>query len=272
MLDSHRLTPTQRRIAQCLVANADRAAFLTGPELATLADTSTPSVTRLAVALGYSGYPQFREKIRATLGTQTSPEGTGGAHANKLQSAVAQDARSVRQLADALADPRQLIAAGSVLAGSPTLIVLGLRVSAPVASYFAYFARKVHPDVRLLTSAGSYLDDLLDQACQAGATAMIVFLMPRWPRETISAIKRAHDRGLAVIAITDHNFTPIKPYCQIVLPAEVGMGLTFDSHAGPISLSTAVLEAMCDALPAGQVQKRLDEFERNAQQRRIFVT
>ena len=55
LFDGHRLTPTQRRIAHCLVRNAAEAPFLSSVEVAELAGVSQPSVTRFAVALGFDG-------------------------------------------------------------------------------------------------------------------------------------------------------------------------------------------------------------------------
>ncbi len=60
-----RLTPTQRRIAHSLVQHAPNAAYLSAAEVAELAGVSQPSVTRFAMALGYSGYPALRRELRA---------------------------------------------------------------------------------------------------------------------------------------------------------------------------------------------------------------
>jgi DNA-binding MurR/RpiR family transcriptional regulator len=59
-----RLTPTQRRIAQCLLERGARSAYLSSGEVAELARVSQPSVTRFAMALGYDGYPALRKAIR----------------------------------------------------------------------------------------------------------------------------------------------------------------------------------------------------------------
>ena len=67
-----RLTPTQRRIAHCLMEHAQKAAYLSAAEVADLAGVSQPSVTRFAMALGYEGYPALRREMRfgGTLRTQ----------------------------------------------------------------------------------------------------------------------------------------------------------------------------------------------------------
>ncbi len=72
--------------------------------------------------------------------------------------------------------------------------MLGLRAAAPLAAYFAYFAAKVHPDVRVLDDGGSLLTDRLEQAAEAGASAVLAFVLPRYPRETLDALRDARAR------------------------------------------------------------------------------
>src|SRR5918998_6740096 len=79
-----RLTPTQRRIAHCLVEHAAKAAYLSAAEVAELAGVSQPSVTRFAMALGYSGYPALRRELR----TLTADEPAEPADQNAMQRAV----------------------------------------------------------------------------------------------------------------------------------------------------------------------------------------
>ncbi|WP_374935876.1 MurR/RpiR family transcriptional regulator, partial [Streptomyces sp. SM14] len=77
LFEGHRLTPTQRRIAHCMVRQGAEAPFLSSVELAGLAGVSQPSVTRFAVALGFDGYPALRRRLREALrrpvGSATSP-------------------------------------------------------------------------------------------------------------------------------------------------------------------------------------------------------
>ena len=69
LFEAHRLTPTQRRIAHCLVRRAADAPFLSSVEVAELAGVSQPSVTRFAVALGFDGYPALRKHLRTPAPT-----------------------------------------------------------------------------------------------------------------------------------------------------------------------------------------------------------
>jgi DNA-binding MurR/RpiR family transcriptional regulator len=264
-----RLTPTQRRIAHSLVQHAPAAAFLSAAEVADLARVSQPSVTRFAMALGYDGFPALRRRLRELTGNgaAAAPREVG----NEVQQAVRGEMRHLDRLADQLADHAALTAAGALLAASRPLPVLGLRAAAPLAAYFAYFAAKVLPDVRVLDSGGSLLADRLEQARSAGATALLAVVLPRYPRESLDALRDARAAGLSTVVITDSPVSPAAEHADVALTAAVGTQLVFDLHTAPMALSMVVLQAICDAAP-DDAQRRLEEFEQSVTRRQVFTS
>ena len=270
LFDGVRLTPTQRRIAQCILERGPRAAYLSSGEVAELAQVSQPSVTRFATALGYDGYPALRRALRDLATTPAQDRDTD----NELQHAVRGEMDALSQLADRLvdgsADRIAVTEAAKLLVASRPLPVVGLRAAAPIAAYFGYFAAKVHPDVRLLDHGGSLLPDRLDQARAAGATAMLGVVLPRYPKEALDALRDARDAGLTVVVVTDSPVSPAARAADLVLAAAVGSQLVFDLHAGPMALAMVLLQAMCDAEPA-QTLARLEEFEASAARRGVFA-
>ncbi|MDG4785267.1 MurR/RpiR family transcriptional regulator [Micromonospora sp. WMMD1102] len=265
-----RLTPTQRRIAHSLVQHAASAAYLSAAEVAELAKVSQPSVTRFAMALGYDGYPALRRRLREIAAAGHGRADLGVPAGNEMQRAIRAEAVNLDRLAEQLADRDGVTAAGTLLAGSRPLVVLGLRAAAPLAAYFAYFAAKVHPDVRVLDSGGTLLTDRLEQARAAGASALLGIVLPRYPRESLDALATARAAGMSVVVISDSAVTPAAEYADIVLPAAVGAQLVFDLHTAPMALSMVLLQAICDAAPA-DAQRRLEEFEQSAARRQLFV-
>lgn len=266
LFDGVRLTPTQRRIAHCLVQHAPAVAYLSAAEVAELAGVSQPSVTRFAVALGHDGYPALRRRLRDLTAAAGRPADAG----NELQQAVRAEMGNLDRLAGQLADRDRIAETGRLLAASRPLPVLGLRAAAPLAAYFAYFAAKVHPDVRVLDDGGSLLTDRLEQAAEAGASALLAFVLPRYPRETLDALREARAAGLTVVAITDSPVSPATEHADVVLPAAVGAHLVFDLHTAPMTLAMVLLQAICDAAPA-DTQRRLEAFEASAARRQLFL-
>jgi DNA-binding MurR/RpiR family transcriptional regulator len=266
LFEAHRLTPTQRRIAHCLVRKAAEAPFLSSVEVAELAGVSQPSVTRFAVALGFDGYPALRKHLREVA---PAPEPADAAAYNEYQQAVHAEIDNLRHLAALLADPGPVSQAGALLAASRPLPVLGLRAAGAQARGFAYFAAKVHPDVRLLDEGGTMLADRIDAAVRAGARALLCFALPRHPREVVEALAYARAAGLTVVTVADSAFAPVAAHSDLLLPAAVGTGLAFDTACAPMLLGRVLLESMCDDLP--DAQARLEEFDAHAAARGLFV-
>ena len=267
LFEGRRLTPTQRRIAHSMVRRAGDVPFLSSVELAELAGVSQPSVTRFAVALGFDGYPALRRHLR-----EVAPAGAsagGSASYNEYQQAVLAEMENLRHLAELLADPAPVERAGQLLSRSRVLPVFGLRAASSQARGFAYFAAKVHPDVRLLDEGGSMLADRIDAARRAGAEVLLCFALPRHPREVVEALAYAREQGLTVITVADSAFAPVAAHSDLLIPAAVGTGLAFDTACAPMLLGRVLLESMCDGLP--DAQARLEEFDVRAGARGLFV-
>ncbi|MFK0217625.1 MurR/RpiR family transcriptional regulator [Streptomyces vinaceus] len=269
LFEGHRLTPTQRRIAHCMVRGAADVPFLSSVELADLAGVSQPSVTRFAVALGFDGYPALRRHLREVAPAERAAAAAQDDAYNEYQQAVQGEIENLRQLSAMLADPSPVEEAGRVLAGSRPLPVLGLRAASSQARGFAYFAAKVHPDVRLLDEGGSMLADRIDAAAGAGASALMCFALPRHPREVAEALDHAREAGLKVVTVADSAFAPVARSSDLLIPAPVGTGLAFDTACAPMLLGRVLLEAMADALP--DAQARLEAFDARAAARGLFV-
>ncbi|MGH3086455.1 MAG: MurR/RpiR family transcriptional regulator [Rubrobacteraceae bacterium] len=269
LFNQHRLSPTQRRLARYIIDNPHEAPFLSSVELATRVGVSQPSVIRLSSALGYKRYGDLQKDLRALVLSAAEARGLDGG--NKFQSAVAAEIRNLKALEESLADPSIVSNVGRELAASEPLCVMGLRVSAPLAEYFGYFARKIHPDVRIITEGGTTVADRLAHARHAGCEWLLCFLLPRHPRETLEAMSFARSLGLRTATVTDRAPGPVAEASDVVLPADVGTRLVFDSQAAAMVLAGVLLEAMSDASSA-RTQSRLEDFEQRAAELGWFAT
>ncbi|MFF2997060.1 MurR/RpiR family transcriptional regulator [Streptomyces sp. NPDC057950] len=272
LFDGPRLSPGQRRIAQYLIEHITEAAFLSITDLAERVGVSQPSVTRFAAAVGFSGYPALREKLQAialrTLGS--APGAPTVDRGNELQAAVDVEMENLENLRRDFADPDQVIALGRALSQSTPLTVLGLRISVSLAEYFAYAARRIHPDVRVVTRGGSVAYDALLQSREAGGTWLLAFGMPRHAQETLTAVRVARSAGLKVALITDLALGPLADEADVTFTVGTGSRLVFDSYAAPVVMSAALLQAMTDADPE-RTQARLEEYEQIAEEHQFFL-
>jgi DNA-binding MurR/RpiR family transcriptional regulator len=253
----HRLSPTQRQIVQRMLGMFPEVAFLSTIEIAEQTGVSQPTVTRLATALGFAGFPEFRTALRAavlsTVPAQRTPDRDDGTVVAIDQERANLDALKRTVAGDRMAEAVRLLTATDPLG------VIGLRASAALADYFGYFARRVLPSVTVCTD-GSGVDDTVLQLHQQGAGALLVFAMPRYPAATVAAIRLARRLGMTVVAVTDSALAPFADEVDVLLVAPVGHGLVFDSHAAVVVLSITLLDAMAGAEPA-RTQQRLEAHE-----------
>ncbi|MER6675333.1 MurR/RpiR family transcriptional regulator [Streptomyces sp. NPDC000983] len=271
LFDGPHLSPGQRRIAQYLIENIHEAAFLSITDLAERVGVSQPSVTRFAAAVGFSGYPALREKLQSiALGTLSGGPATEENGSNELQAAVDAEIDNLENLRRDFSDPDQLIELGRKLSASTPLTVLGLRISASLAEYFAYAARRIHPDVRLVTRGGSVAYDALLQSREAGGTWVLAFSMPRHAQETLTAVRVARSAGLRIALVTDLALGPVADAADVVFATGTGSRLVFDSYAAPGVMAAALLQAMTDADPE-RTQARLEDYEQISDQHQFFL-
>ncbi|MXM68887.1 SIS domain-containing protein [Streptomyces sp. HUCO-GS316] len=272
LFDRPRLSPGQRRIAQYLIEHITEAAFLSITDLADRVGVSQPSVTRFAAAVGFSGYPALRERLQSiALRTLAGGPGTTEENgSNELQAAVDAELENLENLRRDFADPDQVIDVGRELSRSSPLTVLGLRISASLAEYFAYASRRIHPDVRLVTRGGSVAYDALLQSREAGGTWVLAFSMPRHAHETLTALRVARGAGLRVALVTDLALGEVADEADIVFATGTGSRLVFDSYAAPGVMAAALLQAMTDADPE-RTQGRLEEYEQISDQHHFFL-
>lgn len=262
-----RLTPAQRRIAQCMIEQSSQLGFLSSMELAELANVSQPSVTRFAIALGFDGYLEMRRFLRS--GVAGDEEMAPEIEANRYQAAALAEADNLTELAQSLSDTNLIERFGGALAQSRPLAVLGIRASSGLATHFSYFASKVHPDVRLLAGGGSLIEDQIEQCHAAGGRTILAFMMPLYPRETVKALEFARQIGMQVALVSDASYSDHDGIADIVLKARVNTRLVFDSYAASSTLVSVLLDTMCTQMN-GEAQKRLDQIDRSSKKRKVF--
>lgn len=267
IFDGPRLSPTYRRLAQYIIAHPHEAALLSSTDLARKVGASQPSVTRFANAVGFDGYPALRRRLQALAASRA--DGEPPTLANKYQEAVGTEIQNLRALAAALADSGTIADVGQELARADPLIVLGLRASMPVASYFGYFARKVHPHVRVVLDGGTRALDALVEA-RSRSALLLCFLLPRYPAETIDAIRYAAKLGIRRLLVSD-SLTPFRGEVDRVLTVQLGSRTVFDSHGAAFVLANLLVEAICDA-SGPRSEHRLEELERMFASEQIFLT
>lgn len=259
-LRSARITPAQRAIARFILANPSKFVFMSGAELANAIGVSQPSVSRLAKELGYRGYGEMTSEIRELLRAEAGDSRGPDSPANPYQQLVGAEIKLLEQVRDTLADPHPLDAAAALITEAASVLVLGLRISAPVADHFWYRLHRVRPAVSVSTAGGSAMIDQIALASQATPSVAVVFAMPRYPTELVPALDFARRRGMKIILFVDVPTAAVVDPSDLTILAPVSSGVTFGSLTAAYLLAALLTDKVAGET-SGDSGRRLIDLE-----------
>ncbi|HEV1992215.1 MAG TPA: MurR/RpiR family transcriptional regulator, partial [Candidatus Dormibacteraeota bacterium] len=156
------LSPAERKLARVLLASYPIAGLESVVRFAERARVSPPTVTRFITKLGFSGYPEFQETLRNEVQARLSSpvsryrdnetrRGTDSVLSDALEVATHNlkvtlevlSHRDVNEAVELLADVRRRV------------MVLGGRVSAPLARYLSHQLHLLRPGIGLVDAERS---------------------------------------------------------------------------------------------------------------------
>ena len=244
---SSELTPTERRIAEAVIAEPTLLAFGTVSDLAGRVGTSRPSIVRFATKLGFDGYTQLQQHVRGNLSRRLSSPGdrirSDDDQAVPVSVAI-EDA--IATVFDALEGDRLAQLAAPVARARNVWILSGEHSQAG-ARALHFGLTMVRPRVHALEeqSFRTYLAD-----ARPGDTAVVIDFI-RYQRQITAATKMLADAGVTVLAITDSPLSPLvelaDTWCKIKVPA-----------VGPFDSSIPVV-ALCELLVAEVTRELRDD-------------
>jgi DNA-binding MurR/RpiR family transcriptional regulator len=214
------LTPAELRVAQALLGDYPAAGLQPIARLAEVANVSPPTVLRLVTKLGYGGYPQIQEALRAELSARTAgpledypSEGEPLAvRARSFGSALTESLRAQ--------DQSELAAAADLLADrGRRILTTGGRFSWTLAAHLATFAGLLRPHVsHVPNEPGARATALLDVD---ESTVVVAFDYRRYQRDTIAFGRAAAGQGASLVVCTDPYLSPLASSAAVLLTTTV---------------------------------------------------
>ena len=238
----------QRRIADYILDNYDKAAFMTASRLGNLAGVSESTVVRFAFELGYDGYPNMQkalqEMIRSRLtSTQRIQAAEDIFSGPDVLAAVIQSDIDKLRLMIGQAEQKEFDRVVEKIMNSRHVYILGVRSSSFVAGYLNFYLHMLTENVTLVQSNAA--GEIFEQLLHIGpGDVMIAISFPRYSNVTINTANFARDRGADIIAITDNELSPIYQVSDAALLAPCEMISFVDSMVAPLSLMNALLVAL----------------------------
>ena len=241
------LSKGHKKIADYILRDYDKAAFMTAAALGEAVGVSESTVVRFAAENGWKGYPDLQKYLQEMIRSHlTSIQRLEAAHVKLgndkiMESAMNADAEMIRRTLE-LVSQEEFKAVVDAINKAEHIYIQGTRSSAVLADFLALYLNILHPGVIYVDafSASQTYEQLL-RINERDICIAISF--PRYSKRTLTALRFARDRGACAVAITDTLFSPIAAISQHVLLARCDAVSFVDSLVAPMSLINSLLAA-----------------------------
>jgi len=232
-------------------------------ELAQRTRTSDATVIRAVQALGFSGLPELRQVLSASL--QRSPTMADGMRRTLEEVGESAD-RAISLGLDTHQDGLELLrsvetranlsAAVSLLHPAERLVLFGIGPSAPLAHYASALLRRSGRQTKVLDRTGI---ELADQLLDLRSTDALLLLAygPAY-REVVAVLDEAARLGIPVALITDTLEGKLAARAQVVVPVQRGLAQRVALHGTTL----ICLEALVLGLAASATDQAVATLER----------
>ena len=258
------LSKGQKRLADYITDHYEKAVYLTAAKMGETVGVSESTVVRFASSLGYDGYPGMQRAMEEAIRTrltalQRMEVSRSQLNEDHLVSSVMQsDIANIRETLG-MVDEKVFQQAVDLMLNARNIYVLGVRSSAPLASYLSYYLNLFFTNVHLVLT--NSISETFEQILNIGKDdVMIGISFPRYSKRTVKAMQYAHVCGASVIALTDNDQSPIAATADCVLKAYSNMISFVDSLVGPMSLVNALIVAL-SMEKQGEVERNLATLE-----------
>lgn len=246
-LNFSKLSKSQKLIAEYIMANYDKAAFMTAAKLGEVVGVSESTVVRFANTLGYDGYRDLQNdlhelvKNKLTTVQRISLTNDYTNKENLSKRVFKKDIANISKTFDELDYDNFEKAVETILNGE-RVYVLGLRSSSFLAGYLGFYLNFILNNVKVVTAGPS---DVFEQMLKVTSNDVVIGISyPRYSSRTLDALNYVKGKDCKVIGITDSILSPAAQISDIILIANSNMVSFVDSLVAPMSLINALIIAI----------------------------
>lgn len=253
----------ERRAAQTLVANYPLIGLKTVADFSQQAGVSSPTILRFVARLGFHNYAEFQAALQDELAAQLqspasrtyAPSSRGkGAISPMLEATLDNLRETFRHISD-----RQLEEIAACIAQRRGhMFLIGGRFTDPLARYMAAHLAIIRPNVFHLAGQESlWRDRLIDMGKH---DVILIFDIRRYQDSLLRFAEKAHQRGVAIVLITDQWLSPIARFARHVVAGRTAMPSAWDSSAALFVIAESLIDAATRRLET-EGAKRIREME-----------
>jgi len=243
----HKLSKGQKIIAQYIMNNYDKAAFMTAAKLGEKVGVSESTVVRFANTIGYTGYPdlqkQLQEMVKTKLTTVQRIEMSSDYTTNDsiLRNVLKSDMENIRGTMEEI-NGASFEQAVKSITEAKSIYIIGLRSSTALAEFLGFYLNLIRDNVHVVTYT---IGDIFEQLFRINKDDLVIAIaFPRYSSRTIKALEYAKSRQAKAIAVTDSMLSPLCSIADVTLIAKSNMESFVDSIVAPLSVLNALIVAV----------------------------
>ncbi|MEE3663522.1 MurR/RpiR family transcriptional regulator [Brenneria sp. g21c3] len=251
------LPAAQRRLANYVLENAFQVASGNIENLAAATGVSIATANRFAVALGYSGYAEFRHALFQVFKPSMAP-------VEKLRNELGRDAPLDEVVDESLSGAQASIGqtrdhgtrsgleqAIRMITSARNVYCFGLGTSIHLANIAAFRFSAYCQNIHALASYGG-AEMALHHLQKIGEPDLLLAIsFPRYSADMIRIMHFARARNASILALTDRPSSPLVGLADHTLLAAAEHQLLSSSMVAPIALIEALAAAMAHRTPEG---------------------
>ena len=255
----------QKKIANAILNDYDKAAYMTAAKLGILVGVSESTVVRFANELGFEGYSEFQRAVQELVRTKLTPNqrievtkqrlGLGDILENVMES----DISKIRYTLDRI-DRNTFYKSVDAILCAKNIYVMGARSTEPLALVLKYNLSLILDNVKFIQPTSTA--EVFEQMFSIGKDdVLIAFSFPRYSSKMVSAVKYARQNGSNVVVFTDSEISPLAEYATSLITAQSDMASFMDSLVAPISIINAIIVEITRRREK-EITERFDKLEK----------
>lgn len=242
-----RLSKGQKLIAEYILKNYDKAAFMTAAKLGISVGVSESTVVRFANELGFSGYPKLQkalqELIKNKLTTVQRLELRNDyfSDGDALKGVLKADMENIRATLEKINENIFEDVVKNIFEAK-RIYIIGLRSSTALSEFLGFYLNIILQNVKVVSYG---ISDVFEQMINVSEGDLVIGIgFPRYAAKTIDALSFSQDRGAKVVALTDSLLSPLAARADYTLIAQSNMASFVDSLVAPLSVINALIIAV----------------------------
>lgn len=239
-----RFSKGQKLIAQYILKNYDKVAFMTACKLGEAVGVSESTVVRFANALGYSGYPKLQdalqEVIKNKLTTVQRVDMVKEFNDDSaiLKKIVKSDMDNIKDTLEEI-DEKAFEEAANRILKAKRIYIVGMRSSFTIAQYLGFYLGIILDCVHVIRTD---MGDAFEQVVKINEDDVLIAIsFPRYSKKSYQIVSYAKEKGAHIVSLTDSPFAPVASFTDNLLLVKSNMVSFVDSLVPALSIANALI-------------------------------